>query len=165
MSAGTPFPNGTPVTVDAGGEKITGVVTGHVRFTHGEIEYDIQTHPGGGIAAQGRHVTPIPQVYVDSFRRPATVGRVRARWSHLTADTPEALHEFAQRLGLRRDWFQARCKHGSCPTRDGVCAHFHYDVVDAKRDKALEAGAKSIDLREMGALISARRPYYRGEQP
>lgn len=103
-------------------------------------------------------------VYVDNYRRPATVGRIRARWSHLTADTPEELHAFAARLGHRREWFQARCKHASCPVRDGVCAHFHYDVVDARRDAAIALGAKAIDIRELGAIVSARRPYYRGEQ-
>lgn len=30
-------------------------------------------------------------VYVDDMRRPATVGRISARWSHLTADTREEL--------------------------------------------------------------------------
>ncbi|MFJ8687381.1 DUF4031 domain-containing protein [Micromonospora wenchangensis] len=96
-------------------------------------------------------------VYVDNFRAPATVGRIRGRWSHLTADTVEELHEFADRLGHRREWFQARCKHGSCPTRDGVCVHWHYDVVDRKRTEAIALGAQPIDIREMGALISARR--------
>jgi hypothetical protein len=100
-------------------------------------------------------------VYIDNFRAPATVNRIRARWSHLTADTPAELHEFAARLGQRREWFQATCKYGKCPTRDGVCAHFHYDVVDRKRSEAIDMGAKSIDIREMGALVSARRPYYR----
>lgn len=101
-------------------------------------------------------------VYVDNFRAPATVGRIRGRWSHLTADTPDELHEFAARLGHRREWFQAKCKHGACPTIDGVCAHFHYDVVDNRRTAAIALGATPIDLREMGALISARRPHYRG---
>lgn len=96
-------------------------------------------------------------VYVDNFRAPATVGHIRGRWSHLTADTVEELHEFADRLGHRREWFQARCKHGSCPTRNGVCVHWHYDVVDRKRTEAIALGAKPIDIREMGALISARR--------
>jgi hypothetical protein len=100
-------------------------------------------------------------VYVDNYRVPATVGRIRGRWSHLTADTPEELHEFAARIGHRREWFQGKCKHGACPTIDGVCAHFHYDVVDNRRAAAIEAGAKPIDLREMGALVSARRPYFR----
>lgn len=103
-------------------------------------------------------------VYVDNFRRPATVGRVRGRWSHLTADTPAELHELAEQIGLDRAWFQARCKHGPCPTVDGVCAHFHYDVVDRKRAEAIAAGATTVDIRELGALISARRPRFR-QQP
>lgn len=96
-------------------------------------------------------------VYVDNFRAPATVGRIKGRWSHLTADTPAELHEFAARLGHRREWFQAKCKHGSCPTIDGVCVHFHYDVVDRKRTEAIALGARSVDIREMGAIVSARR--------
>lgn len=102
-------------------------------------------------------------IYVDDMRRPARVGSIRGRWSHLTADTPAELHEFAARLGLNRAWFQGRCKHGPCPVRDGVCAHFHYDVVDTKRDAAIRAGARAIRLADMGAITSARRPYYRGE--
>lgn len=102
-------------------------------------------------------------VYVDNFRRPATVGRVKGRWSHLTADTPDELRQFAVAIGLSPSWFQARCKTVSCPTRDGVCAHFHFDVVDTKRDAAIQDGAVSIDIREMGAITSARRAYYRGE--
>lgn len=31
-------------------------------------------------------------VYVDDFRVPARVGRINARWSHLTADTQAELH-------------------------------------------------------------------------
>lgn len=101
-------------------------------------------------------------VYVDNFRARATVGRIRGRWSHLTADTPEELHQFAEKIGHKRAWFQAKCKHGACPTINGICAHFHYDVVDSRRTAAIAAGAKAIDLREMGALVSARRPHFRG---
>lgn len=100
-------------------------------------------------------------VYVDAARIPARVGRVNARWSHLTADSPAELHEFAARLGHRREWFQAKCKYGKCPTIEGVCAHFHYDVVDRKRTEAIALGAKPIDIREMGAVVSARRPKFR----
>lgn len=102
-------------------------------------------------------------VYVDNFRAPARVGGIRGRWSHLTADTPEELHAFAEKIGMKREWFQGKCKHGPCPTIDDVCAHFHYDVVDSKRAEALAAGAKGIELRDMGALTSARRKHYRGE--
>ena len=100
-------------------------------------------------------------VYVDNFRSPATVGRIRGRWSHLSADTVAELHELAQQIGLKPEWFQARCKHGSCPAVDGVCAHFHYDVIDAKRAEAIAAGAKAIDIREFGAITSARRAQFR----
>jgi hypothetical protein len=100
-------------------------------------------------------------IYVDNFRVPATVGRVRGRWSHLTADTPEELHRFAEMIGLKLEWFQAKCKHGTCPTIDGICAHFHYDVVDGKRTEAIAYGAKAIGIRDLGAITSARRAYYR----
>lgn len=103
-------------------------------------------------------------VYVDNFRAPATVGRIRGRWSHLTADTVEELHAFADRLGHQREWFQAKCKYSKCPTVEGVCAHFHYDVVDSNRTKAITLGARSIDIREMGALISARRARFRSSE-
>lgn len=96
-------------------------------------------------------------IYVDDFRAQARVGRISARWSHLTADTPKELHDFAARLGLRREWFQARCRSRGCPVRDGVCRHFHYDVVDTLRARALALGARGLTLREMGTLVSARR--------
>jgi hypothetical protein len=105
-------------------------------------------------------------VYVDNFRAPATVGRIRARWSHLTADTVEELHRFAAHLGHRREWFQGRCKSATCPTvEDGACVHFHYDVVDRARTSAIAHGALPIDIREMGALIAERRRRLREGTP
>ena len=104
-------------------------------------------------------------VYVDNYRCPATVGRVRGRWSHLTADTEEELHDFAQRLGLRRAWFQGHCKTARCPRVNGTCAHFHYDVVDTKRDQAIRAGAQPVDIRVLGAIVSNRRAAFRREAP
>ena len=85
-------------------------------------------------------------VYVDNFRCPARVGSIRARWSHLTADTREELRDFAARLGLAPEWLQDK--------GDG---RWHYDVTDRLRLRAIELGAKPIDIREFGALISARR--------
>ena len=84
-------------------------------------------------------------VYVDDWRQPAQVGRLNARWSHLTADTPEELHEFAARLGLRRAWYQ---DHGH---------RWHYDVTDSKRRQAISRGAEPIGWRDIAALIAARR--------
>ena len=46
-------------------------------------------------------------VYVDGMRNyNRRIGRAGPYWSHLLADTPEELHEFAARIGLRREWFQ-----------------------------------------------------------
>jgi hypothetical protein len=102
-------------------------------------------------------------VYVDNARIPVTVGRVRGRWSHLTADRPEELHQFASLIGLRRAWFQARCRYGKCPERDGACRHFHYDVTESRRDQAIAHGAQAIDIRELGDIIRARADYFKGE--
>lgn len=85
-------------------------------------------------------------VVVDNFRAPARVGRINARWSHLTADTREELHAFAERLGFKRSWFQDK--------GDG---RWHYDVTDSKRDEAIRLGAKAIDIREMGTFLRQRR--------
>lgn len=95
-------------------------------------------------------------VYVDDARIPATVGRTRARWSHLTADTPEELHAFAQLVGLQRSWFQDRCKTRCAPVGQ-PCPHWHYDVTESVRARAVTLGAQEIDRRTLGVLISARR--------
>jgi hypothetical protein len=82
-------------------------------------------------------------VYVDDLRMPATVGRLRARWSHLFTDQPDQaeLHELASRIGLRRTWFQA------------TASYPHYDVTDTKRRQAITAGAVPITWRETGRII------------
>lgn len=74
-------------------------------------------------------------VYVD------TVGRFKARWSHLQADTEEELHAFAAQLGLRREWFQP----GSRPEAA------HYDVTDRLRDHAIRRGAIPETMEEGSA--------------
>ena len=57
----------------------------------------------------------------------------------------EELHEFAQRLGLKRSWFQ----QGSAP---------HYDLSKTKRRKAVELGATELFIRGDRA---ARREWQR----
>ena len=69
-------------------------------------------------------------VYVDELRLyPNAWGPFLKGSCHLTADTLEELHRFAQRIGLRRSWFQ----------NHRVCAH--YDLTPLKRHEALMAGA------------------------
>jgi len=82
-------------------------------------------------------------VYVDDSRIRARVGSINAQWSHLTADTDEELHEFAERLGLRRSWFQSK------PNQPWMN---HYDVTESKRRDAIRLGAKSITWREAGKM-------------
>lgn len=56
-------------------------------------------------------------------------------WSHLFADTLEELHAMADRIGMRRAWFQ---DHGRLP---------HYDLVPPRRAAAVAAGAIELDRR------------------
>lgn len=70
-------------------------------------------------------------------------GRTRLRykqWCHMVSDTSaEELHEFAARLGLKREWSQERPKSS---------AH-HYDLTPAKRLRAIELGAQEVPSREL----------------
>jgi hypothetical protein len=86
-------------------------------------------------------------VFVDDFRVQARVGRLSARWSHLTVE-PDGdlaeLHAFAARIGLKRSWFQGPPKH----------RHPHYDVTESKRQEAIAAGAVAITWREAGRMLA-----------
>ncbi|MFD8497985.1 DUF4031 domain-containing protein [Amycolatopsis sp. NPDC059657] len=97
-------------------------------------------------------------VYVDDFGLPAQVGRVRARWSHLIADSQDELHEFAERLGLRRAWFQDPVINGKPKAEPGtrLAENWHYDVTESKRRQAMALGAQPIGWRELPAVIDAR---------
>jgi hypothetical protein len=78
-------------------------------------------------------------VYVDQA---AIVWRGRPR-HHLVADTLGELHTFAQGVGVKRCWFHNHARHP------------HYDVTDAQRAAALDAGAIGVDKRT--AVTMARR--------
>jgi Protein of unknown function (DUF4031) len=63
------------------------------------------------------------------------------RWSgggHLQADTLDELHEFAGRIGLRREWFQSK---------PGRPENDHYDLTLAGRELAIKLEAMSEDTR------------------
>lgn len=67
---------------------------------------------------------------------------------HLTADTPEELHAFAARLGLKRQWAQ----HEGRPT-------LHYDLTPRKRALALQFGAVEVSAREQARQrLKQRQP-------
>jgi hypothetical protein len=68
------------------------------------------------------------------------------RWAHLASDTHyDELHAFAERLGMRREWFQGD----------------HYDLPDDRWDEAVALGATPISSRELVRRLHAaglRRP-------
>lgn len=68
-------------------------------------------------------------VYVDQARN--TFGRMVM--SHMIADTLPELHAMAERIGMKRAWFQGRA---SFP---------HYDVAQGRKAAALAAGAIEVD--------------------
>jgi len=91
-------------------------------------------------------------VYVDDMRMQATVGKLSSRWSHLTADTPDELLDFALKLGLRRSWIQ----------HPGTYKE-HFDLTEGMRQRALRNGAVAITISEAGALLKAKREKLRGQ--
>lgn len=66
------------------------------------------------------------------------------RWGHMMADTVEELHEFAGRLGLKKDWFQ---------NAKGIP---HYDITVKKRVEAIRLGAIA-DTKKVVELIKGYR--------
>lgn len=80
-------------------------------------------------------------VYVD-----AAIHRWRDKlWCHLIADDEAELHEFAQRLGLKREWYQ---------TQSILC---HYDIPEHTRTIAVELGAIQLTRKQMVIRIRAAR--------
>lgn len=64
--------------------------------------------------------------------------------THLAAPGHEAaLHRFARRMGLRREWFQPHPRHP------------HYDVMGGAVDRAFAAGAVKVSSRELSKMFKA----------
>jgi hypothetical protein len=87
-------------------------------------------------------------VYVDDWRQLATVRGITSRWSHLTADTADELHVFAEGLGLPRRAFQSK---------PGKPMFDHYDLTEELRQKAIALGATALTWREAARLRRDRR--------
>lgn len=80
-------------------------------------------------------------VYVDKLR---DWGWNHGPSCHLIADTLPELHDFANRLGLKRSWFQPK-------------SHPHYDLVASKRARAVQLGAVELDRQSLVAKIRETR--------
>jgi len=85
--------------------------------------------------------------YVDDLQVwPNARGIFRAGSCHLAADTLDELHEFAARLGMRREWFQP-----------GRGSHLDYELVKSRRDRAVALGAIEVSGRDLIMLWRAQR--------
>lgn len=76
-------------------------------------------------------------VYVDDARNP--LGRMIM--CHMLADTLDELFEMAERIGMRREWYQ--------PT-----SFPHFDLATGRRKKAVGFGAIEVDRRR---IVTIRR--------
>ena len=85
-------------------------------------------------------------VYVDK----ATNAFRGMRMCHMIADTFEELHAMADKLRLKRAWFQAS-PPASFP---------HYDISLSKRAIAVKLGAIECDRNEIVAHMARLRPVF-----
>ena len=62
--------------------------------------------------------------------------RYGCSWCHMWTDGDiEELHEFAEKIGMKRSWFQDKSLK-------------HYDLTAARRALAIDNGAKECSLKE-----------------
>lgn len=59
------------------------------------------------------------------------------KMNHMVADTEEELHEMADDIGLKREWYQGD----------------HYDVSQSKRREALDHGAEEISWKDLPDIM------------
>lgn len=70
-------------------------------------------------------------VYVDEIRQ------YPKKWAHMWSNDLDELHAMADRIGLKRSWFQT--KNARFP---------HYDITPSKRALALKYGAEFMPLKD-----------------
>ena len=83
-------------------------------------------------------------VYIDN----AKIKYRRMIMCHMIADTLDELHEMANKIGMRLEWFQPN----SFP---------HYDVCLMRKKHAIEYGAIEVSRRELALImreIRAKQP-------
>lgn len=86
--------------------------------------------------------------YVDAVHDYPHAGLRFTEFCHLLADTRPELHDMADQLGIPRRYFQDH------PWR------WHHDLPSHMRARALELGARELNLHEVGALLRRRRSEY-----
>ncbi len=85
--------------------------------------------------------------YVDQIQKWPGGGRTfRDGSCHLIADTLDELHAMADRIGMKRAWFQPA--PASAP---------HYDLVPSRRAKAVALGAIELNRADFVAVVRRLR--------
>lgn len=85
-------------------------------------------------------------VYVDGAEN--QFGRMKM--CHMLADSVVELHEMAERIGLKREWFQPRSRP-------------HYDLSKTRRTLAVRAGAIEVDRHGLVAVMKRCMPTWVAE--
>ena len=83
--------------------------------------------------------------YVDAVRSYPEAGLRHTEFCHLLADTRAELHRMADLVGMPRRFFQDH------PWR------WHHDLPEHLRPRAVELGAREVDLHTVGRLLRERR--------
>lgn len=84
-------------------------------------------------------------IYIDSLK--AYTPKKGWRWNsscHMFADSLEELHEFADKIGMKRTWFQDT----KLP---------HYDLTAKRRQLAVHLGAIEVDTAWVKQRLKAAR--------
>ena len=78
-------------------------------------------------------------IYIDKIRDYSYLNKKLIHgtyWCHMWSDSVEELHKFAEKIGLKKSWFQNKIKFP------------HYDLTPSKREIALHYGAKEYSLKK-----------------
>lgn len=65
----------------------------------------------------------------------------KGTWCHMISKDLEELHAMAEKIGLRREWFQGRARHP------------HYDLMAFTRALAVQHGATEVGRRELVRVL------------
>lgn len=77
-------------------------------------------------------------VYVDTLRTYKS-----GKWCHMIADSDDELHAFANKIGLKREWWQPK--------------NSHYDLRPGVRDIAVKFGAKELSIKDLARLNKRKK--------
>jgi hypothetical protein len=69
----------------------------------------------------------------------------KGRWCHMVSNNLEELHAMAEKIGLRREWFQNHAHHP------------HYDLMALSRALAVENGAIEITRHELVRIFKQQQ--------